>query len=71
MTDKEANAINIDAESDIETLKILIKFWQEKAMLAEFQLLLMRGNLSNQQIKNSFKIESIKEIMVQNNNDEH
>jgi hypothetical protein len=63
MTDEQALSINLEKENNIETLKELIKYWQEKSFLAEYQLLLLRGNLSKEQIIASLNIERINEIM--------
>ena len=63
MTDEEVKKIDVESENDLVKLKEIILYWQEKAFVAQYQLLLIRGNLSNEQIKNSFNIEKIKEIM--------
>ncbi len=63
MTAEQANAINLEEENNQATLRELVKFWQEKTILAEIQLKLIRGNLSEDQIKESFNLDRIKEIM--------
>jgi len=63
MTTEQVNAINFEQENNIEALRQLVKFWQEKKILAEFQLKLFRGNLSEEQIRESFNLDRIKEMM--------
>ena len=67
MTDEKAISIILEKETNIETLKELVKYWQNKAVLAEYQLLLLRGSLSKQQIIESLNLEKIKEIMKEVN----
>jgi hypothetical protein len=63
MKEEKALSINLDKENDPIILKKLVKFWQDKAVLSEYKLLLLRGNLSEDQIKQSVNLDRIKEIM--------
>lgn len=45
MTAEEANAINLEEEINIITLRELVKFWQEKAFQAEVQIAFIRRNI--------------------------
>jgi len=63
MTNEKALSINLDTENNPSVLKELVKYWQDKAVLSEYKLLLFRGNLSEEQINLSLNIERIKEIM--------
>jgi len=63
MTNEKAMSINLDTENNIDVLKELVKYWQEKAFLSEYKLLLLNGKLSEEQINQSLNIERIKEII--------
>jgi hypothetical protein len=63
MTKQEINSINLKTENDPQKLKEVIKYWTEEAILAQYQLMMMRGKLSNEQIISSFNLDKIKEIM--------
>jgi len=63
MTVEKALSINLETENNPSILKELVKFWQDKAVLSEYKLLLLRGNLTEDQIKQSINLERIKEIM--------
>ena len=63
MTKQDINSINLKTENDPQKLKEVIKYWNEEAILAQYQLMMMRGKLSNEQIIGSFNLDKIKEIM--------
>ncbi len=62
MTANEANQINIESENNPVLLRKLVKFWQDKALLSEYQLMLNQGKLTENQIKDTLNIEKIKEL---------
>jgi hypothetical protein len=62
MTAEEANQINLESESNPILLRKLVKFWQEKALISEYQLMLYQGKLTESQINETLNIEKIKQL---------
>ena len=67
MTTHEINSIDLEKENNPEKLKEIIKYWQEKAFIAEYQLLLIRGKITIEDFKSSVNIQKIKDIIELHN----
>ena len=51
ITPEQALEINLDEETNVETLRALVKFWQEKALASAIELHL----IDNDKMKELFK----------------
>ncbi len=53
MTASEANKIDINKETNLETLKDLVKYWQDLAFLTQSRISKLQPNFTLEQLKNS------------------
>ncbi|UZH54655.1 hypothetical protein JRG66_11830 [Salinimicrobium tongyeongense] len=66
-TEKYLNG-NWENENNPETLKQVIKFWQEKALRAEMELLIINGNISLDELESiGLDFQKIRNILDKKN----
>jgi len=63
MTPEQANAINLENESNPITLRKLVRYWQDKAFNAEERISNLQTTINNQQIPEILDFEKIKRRM--------